>query len=50
VYSALGEIDAEIANLKLAAMGIEIDVLTDEQLKVFEFVGRRNIIRFTMDD
>ncbi|OGO21310.1 MAG: adenosylhomocysteinase [Chloroflexi bacterium RBG_16_51_16] len=33
VYSVPPEIDAEIARLKLQAMGIKIDVLTDEQLK-----------------
>jgi adenosylhomocysteinase len=33
VYSVPAEIDAEIARLKLQAMGINIDVLTDEQLK-----------------
>src|SRR5512145_494214 len=33
VYSVPEEIDAEIARLKLQAMKIDIDVLTDEQLK-----------------
>ncbi len=33
VYSVPAEIDAEIARLKLQAMGISIDVLTDEQIK-----------------
>ncbi len=33
VYAVPEEIDREIARLKLAAMGIEIDVLTDEQVK-----------------
>jgi len=33
VYSVPPEIDAEIARLKLEAMGIHIDILTDEQLK-----------------
>jgi adenosylhomocysteinase len=33
VYSVPAEIDAEIARLKLSAMGIKIDKLTDEQLK-----------------
>ena len=33
VYSVPEEIDAEIARLKLLAMGIEIDTLTGEQLK-----------------
>jgi len=33
VYSVPQEIDAEIARLKLKAMGVEIDVLTDEQVK-----------------
>ncbi len=33
VYSVPPEIDAEIARLKLQAMGISIDVLTDEQIK-----------------
>jgi adenosylhomocysteinase len=32
VYSVPGEIDRQIARLKLQAMGINIDVLTDEQL------------------
>lgn len=32
VYSVPGEIDKEIARLKLAAMGVEIDVLTPEQV------------------
>ena len=33
VYSVPAEIDAEIARLKLQAMKVDIDVLTDEQLK-----------------
>jgi adenosylhomocysteinase len=33
VYSMPAEIDAEIARLKLEAMGVTIDTLTDEQLK-----------------
>jgi adenosylhomocysteinase len=33
VYSVPAEIDAEIARLKLEAMGVTIDTLTDEQLK-----------------
>jgi adenosylhomocysteinase len=33
VYSVPPEIDAEIARLKLQAMGVNSDVLTDEQLK-----------------
>ncbi len=33
VYSVPPEIDAEIARIKLAAMGVQIDTLTDEQLK-----------------
>jgi adenosylhomocysteinase len=33
VYAVPEEIDAEIARIKLEAMGIEIDKLTDEQLK-----------------
>jgi adenosylhomocysteinase len=33
VYSVPSEIDAEIARLKLATMGIEIDQLTEEQAK-----------------
>lgn len=33
VYSVPPEIDAEIARIKLEAMGIQIDKLTDEQLK-----------------
>jgi adenosylhomocysteinase len=33
VYSVPAEIDSEIARLKLAAMGVEIDVLTDEQVR-----------------
>ncbi|MBM3145191.1 MAG: adenosylhomocysteinase [Chloroflexi bacterium] len=32
VYSVPEEIDAEIARLKLASMGVEIDVLTEEQI------------------
>ena len=32
VYSVPADIDNEIARLKLAAMGIKIDILTDEQL------------------
>ena len=31
--SVAAEIDAEIARIKLEAMGVKIDVLTDEQLK-----------------
>ncbi len=33
VYSVPAEIDAEIARLKLAAMGVKIDTLTEEQIK-----------------
>jgi adenosylhomocysteinase len=33
VYSVPAEIDAEIARIKLEAMGVKIDVLTDEQVK-----------------
>jgi adenosylhomocysteinase len=33
VYSVPPEVDAEIARLKLKAMGIEIDTLTEEQVK-----------------
>jgi adenosylhomocysteinase len=33
VYSVPADIDKEIARLKLEAMGIKIDILTDEQLK-----------------
>jgi len=33
VYSVPAEIDAEIARIKLEAMGVHIDVLTDEQVK-----------------
>ncbi|GAB4503693.1 MAG: adenosylhomocysteinase [Anaerolineales bacterium] len=33
VYAVPEEIDAEIARLKLAAMGIQIDTLTEEQVK-----------------
>ncbi|MFO3796849.1 MAG: adenosylhomocysteinase, partial [Anaerolineales bacterium] len=33
VYSVPEEIDKEIARLKLRAMGIEIDTLTEEQLR-----------------
>ena len=33
VYSVPAEIDAEIARIKLAAMGVDIDVLTEEQVK-----------------
>ncbi|HET6846463.1 MAG TPA: adenosylhomocysteinase, partial [Anaerolineales bacterium] len=33
VYSVPLEIDAEIARIKLEAMGVKIDKLTDEQLK-----------------
>jgi adenosylhomocysteinase len=33
VYSVPAEIDAEIARLKLAAMGVTIDTLTEEQVK-----------------
>jgi adenosylhomocysteinase len=31
VYPVPSEIDAEIAKLKLATMGVEVDTLTDEQ-------------------
>ena len=31
VYAVPAEIDAEIARLKLATMGVEIDTLTEEQ-------------------
>jgi len=33
VYSVPTDIDNEIARLKLEAMGVRIDILTDEQLK-----------------
>ncbi len=33
VYPVPAEIDAEIARLKLATMGVEIDQLTEEQAK-----------------
>jgi adenosylhomocysteinase len=33
VYSVPADIDAEIARIKLSAMGIEIDTLTEEQVK-----------------
>ena len=33
VYSVPAEIDAEIARIKLSAMGIQIDTLTDQQVK-----------------
>jgi adenosylhomocysteinase len=33
VYTVPAEIDNEVANLKLASMGIAIDTLTDEQKK-----------------
>jgi adenosylhomocysteinase len=33
VYGVPADIDAEIARIKLEAMGIKIDTLTDEQLK-----------------
>ena len=33
VYPVPAEIDKEIARLKLATMGVEIDVLTEEQAK-----------------
>jgi adenosylhomocysteinase len=33
VYSVPTDIDEQVALLKLAAMGIEIDALTDEQRK-----------------
>jgi adenosylhomocysteinase len=33
VYSVPAEIDKEIARLKLEAMGVKIDTLTDEQLR-----------------
>jgi adenosylhomocysteinase len=33
VYDVPEDIDKEVARLKLASMGIEIDTLTDEQKK-----------------
>ncbi len=33
VYSVPAEVDAEIARIKLAAMGVKIDTLTEEQVK-----------------
>jgi adenosylhomocysteinase len=36
VYPVPEEIDNEIARLKLATMGVEIDVLTDEQAKYLD--------------
>jgi adenosylhomocysteinase len=33
VYDVPAEIDSEIARLKLASMGVEIDRLTDEQAR-----------------
>jgi len=32
VYSVPADIDAEIARLKLEAMGVKLDVLTEEQI------------------
>jgi adenosylhomocysteinase len=36
VYSVPGEIDRQVARLKLEAMGVKIDTLTDEQQKYLE--------------
>ncbi|MGH7866097.1 MAG: adenosylhomocysteinase, partial [Candidatus Dormibacteraceae bacterium] len=33
VYDVPQEIDAEVARLKLASMGVEIDTLTEEQVR-----------------
>jgi adenosylhomocysteinase len=36
VYDIPQEIDDEVSRIKLEAMGIEIDVLTDEQLEYLQ--------------
>jgi len=36
VYDVPPEIDAEVARLKLAAMGVQIDALTDEQRRYLD--------------
>ena len=41
VYDVPKDIDDEIARLKLATMGIDIDQLTEEQAQVPRVVGRR---------
>jgi adenosylhomocysteinase len=43
VYSVPTEIDNEIARLKLEAMGVKIDILTDEQTSLPELLGRRHL-------
>ena len=45
VYDVPKEIDDEIARLKLATMGIEIDQLTEEQAQVPRVVGRGDLSR-----
>ncbi|HZV49171.1 MAG TPA: adenosylhomocysteinase, partial [Candidatus Dormibacteraeota bacterium] len=36
VYDVPAEIDGEVARLKLQAMGVEIDTLTEEQRRYLE--------------
>ena len=43
VYPVPEEIDNEIARLKLATMGVEIDRLTEEQAKYLASLGRRHV-------
>lgn len=41
VFAVPAEIDAQVARLKLQALGVEIDALTDEQAKYLDSHGRR---------
>ena len=43
VYPVPDEIDREIARLKLATMGIDIDQLTEEQARLPRELGRGNL-------
>ena len=43
VYAVPEEIDDEIARLKLATMGVDIDTLTEEQAQLPRLVGRRHL-------
>ncbi len=46
VYAVPEDIDREIARLKLEAMGIKIDVLTEEQKNLSVFLGNGNLMEF----
>ena len=39
MHAGAGEIDGEVARLKLASLGVEIDELTDEQREYLTHLG-----------